>query len=212
MGEPVDSPGGNEADLHRRVWVGKGGTAVANFLRKPVSAFGLGGDLELVTPYGLAIFKAPGGSLEFFHGGLSLQEIVIPILTISSGASPVDTGKPPFRWEIEVGSKLISTRFFSVTVKGSAENLLAQPPRIRVEIRAGDQVISQPVAASYGYNEATRDVSMEYETSSPGSLQGNTITLQVTEVPNVEKVDLHLLDEIGATLLKITGIPMDIAF
>lgn len=212
MGEPVHAPGGDEADLHRRVWLGKGGAAIPNSLRKPISAFGLGGDLELVTPYGLAVFKAPGGSLEYFHGGLSLQEIVIPVLTIASGASPVDTDKPPFQWEAEIGSQQITTRFFSVTVKGSAENLLAQPPRIRVEIRAGDQVISQPVAASYGYNEATRDVSMEYETSAPGSLKANTITLQVTEIPNIDKVDLHLLDEIGATLLKVAGIPLDIAF
>lgn len=211
VGEQVDSPGGDEADLHRRVWVGKGGAAVPNFLRRPVSAFGLGGDLELVTPYSLAVFKA-GGSLAYFHGGLSLQELVIPVLTISSNAGAVDTGKPPFHWETDANGKKISNRFFSVIVKGNAENLLAQPPRVRVELRAGAQVISQPVAASYGYHDATRDVKMEFEAGSQVSLAPNTITLQITDIPEASKVSLYLLDEIGATLLEVAGIPIDIAF
>jgi hypothetical protein len=211
LGEPVDAPGGETVDLHRRVWIGKGGSAIPNFLRKPVSAFGLGGDLEMVTPYGLAVFKSPGGSTDYFHGGLSLQELVIPVLTISSGSSSVDTSKPAFSWEIEPGSKKITTRFFSVTIKGYAENLLAQPPRLRVELRAGDQVISQPVSATYGYNEATRDVKMEFDPDTPGSLKPNTIALMVTETPGSSKVDLHLLDEIGVTRRKVPGIPVDIA-
>ena len=209
-GEPVDPPGGDTADLHRRVWVGKGGAAIPNFLRKPISAFGLGGNLEMVTPYGLAVFKSPGGSMEYYHGGLSLQEMVVPVLTISS-TSPIETGKPPFHWEMEPGGKKITTRFFSVTIKGSADNLLAAPPRVRVELHSGGQVISQPVAATYGYNESTRDVSMKFIEETPGSLAPNTITLQVTEIPSASKVSLHLLDEIGTTLREKTDIPIDIA-
>ncbi len=212
LGEPVDPPGGETADLHRRVWVGKGGAAIQGFLRKPISAFGLGGDLELVTSYGLACFKVGGGSTEYFHGGLSLQEIVIPVLSLTAGAGSVEIGKSPFQWEIALGSKKISTRFFTVTISGTADNFLAQPPRLRVELRAGDQPISEPVAATYGFHEATRDVAMQAEPETAGSLEPNTITLRVIEIPEVNKVNLLILDEIGLTLHEVKDIPIEIAF
>jgi hypothetical protein len=40
----VDAPGGETMDLHRRVWVGHGGTADDAFLRAPLSAFDMQGD------------------------------------------------------------------------------------------------------------------------------------------------------------------------
>ncbi|MDD5370770.1 MAG: PglZ domain-containing protein [Anaerolineaceae bacterium] len=212
LGEPVDPPGGETADLHRRVWVGKGGAAIQGFLRKPISAFGLGGDLELVTSYGLACFKVGGSSTEYFHGGLSLQEMVIPVLSLTAGAETLEMGKSPFRWEIGLGSKKISTRFFSVTVKGTAEDLFAQPPRLQVELRADDQPISEPVAASYGFHEATRDVAMQMDLESANSLAPNTITLRINKIPKVNKVNLLILDEIGLTLHEEKGIPIEIAF
>ena len=56
-------------------------------MRTPIASFGLSGDLELVTPYGLAWFKVQGGSMVYSHGGLSLQEIVVPVLMVSCQVS-----------------------------------------------------------------------------------------------------------------------------
>ncbi|HNT24191.1 MAG TPA: PglZ domain-containing protein [Anaerolineales bacterium] len=202
VGEALDAPGGEMADLHRRVWVGKGGALTPACLRKPFSAFGIGGDLEIVTPYGMSTFKVQGGSTEYFHGGLSLQELVIPIVSVSPGKAKTAVDVPAFRWTITPGSKQISTRFFSVTVTGESNDLLSMlaPPRVRVELRAGSQVISVPVAASYGFNEATRDVAMEFTPGAQSSLAANTITLQITDIPAVDMVTLVLLDELGASL------------
>jgi hypothetical protein len=211
VGQPIDPPGGDEADLHRRVWVGKGGAAIPGCLRKPLSAFGIGGDLELVTPYGLACFKVPGGSTEYFHGGLSLQEMVIPVLVVSFGQQATGMGTPAFHWEVKLGSPKITTRFFSITIEGSAQDLFAQPPRLRAELRVGDQIISTPIAASHGFDEATREVSMKFEPQVQGTLIPNTITLQITEDPKTSTVTLYLLDEIGATLYQKSDVPIDIA-
>jgi len=212
VGEPLDPPGGETADLHRRVWVGKGGAKVAECLRKSVSSFGLSGDLELVTPYGMSTFKVPGGSNEYFHGGLSLQELVIPVITISAGKAKNDLETPPFRWTIMPGSKQISTRFFSVTVKGDAGGLLSMitPPRVRIELRAGSQIISTPIAATYGFNAVTHDVAMKFEVDNPGSLTANTITMQITDIPASEVATIYLLDEFGTSLCPEIEIPINV--
>jgi hypothetical protein len=212
IGEPLDPPGGETADLHRRVWVGKGGAKVAECLRKSVSAFGLGGDLELVTPYGMSTFKVPGGSNEYFHGGLSLQELVIPVVIISAGKVKNDLETPAFRWTITPGSKQISTRFFSVTVKGDASDLLSMvaPPRVRIELRVGSQIISMPISATYGFNEVTHDVVMKFEVDTPGSLTANTITMQITDIPSSEVATIYLLDEFGTSLCPEISIPISV--
>lgn len=213
IGEALDAPGGETADLHRRVWVGKGGAVAPACLRKPLSAFGIGGDLELVTPYGISTFKVAGGSTEYFHGGLSLQELVIPVVSISAGKTKPMTDTPAFRWTVTPGSKQISTRFFSVNVKGEASDLfsMAAPPRVRVELRAGAQIISTPIAASYGFNEITREVTMKFEPEAQGRLAPNTITLQITDIPSVDVVALFLLDELGASLCPEMTIPIHVA-
>lgn len=210
--ETFDAPGGETVELKRRVWVGKGGTTIPGCLRTPVGALGLGGDLELVTPYGLACFKVPGGSTEYFHGGLSLQELVIPVLTISSGKLQPKVGAPALTWELKPGANKITTQFFSVTVRGQAREMFPTPPRVRVEIRAGEQLISVPVAAAYGFQEATRDVLLAFDEKQSQQLVPDAITLQITEMPNVNLVTLSLLDaETGATLAQLENLPLDIA-
>ena len=210
--ETFDAPGGETVELKRRVWVGKGGAAIPGCLRTPVGALGSTGDLELVTPYGLACFKVPGGSTEYFHGGLSLQELVIPVLIISSGPLQPKAGDTALTWELKPGANKITTQFFSITVQGQAREMFPAPPRVRVEIRAGEQLISVPVAAAYGFQEATRDVLLAFDEKQPQQLVPNAITLQITETPNVNQVTLSLLDaETGATLALLENLPLDVA-
>lgn len=213
LGAALEAPGGETADLHRRVWVGRGGAAIGECLRKPLSAFGLGGDLELVTPYGMSVFRVQGGSSEYFHGGLSLPEMVIPVLTVTAGKAKSGLGTPAFAWSVKPGSQKITTRFFTVTIEAQSADLFATAtaPRLRAELRVGGQVISVPVAASYGFDEIARDVKMEFDASTPGKLLPNAITLQIPDVPAGETATLHILDEFGASLSEMT-IPLAINF
>jgi len=213
VGTPMDPPGGETVDLHRRVWIGHGGANASTCLRKPVSAFGIGGDLELVTPIGLGCFKAAGGSTQYFHGGMSLQEIIIPILSVRPGKNYLSSNKEPaFHWEIILGSKQISTRFFSVTINGNATELLATPPKIRIELKSGNRVLSMPVAATYGLDETTKDVKMKMEEGST-TLIPNTVTLFIDEIPaGTATVDLDLINsDTGLALSQVTNISIAFA-
>ncbi len=211
-GEPMDPPGGRTALLKRRVWVGKGGAALPGCLRVPLSDFGLTSDLELVTPRNLAVFKVRGGSKLYFHGGLTMQEVLIPVLTVRSGSPQVPSDEVEIDWTLTPGSRTISTRFVSVSIKGHTTQLLPlEPPLVRVEVRADDKLISTPVAATYGFNEATKDVTLKIQSENKYTLAENTVTLMITEEPDVATADVYLLNaETGVTLARLEEIPFEI--
>jgi len=212
-GQGMDSPGGQTVVLKRRVWVGKGGAHSPGVLRVPFSAFGIGGDLELATPWSLSCFKVKGGAMEYFHGGLSLPELVIPVLTVRAPVAQPPTAHAQVHWTLTLGTQSISTRFLSVTVEGRSTELLPmQPPPIRVEVRAGEQPISVPVSASYGFQEATKDVQLASAADEPQAIASNTVTLMITETPPVDEVTVHLLDATtGVSLARLDGVPFSIA-
>ncbi len=211
-GEPTDPPGGKTALLKRRVWVGKGGAELSGFLRTPLSALGLTSDLELVTPRNLAVFKVRGGSKLYFHGGLSLQEVLIPVLTVRAEKQAEPALGGDVTWTLTPGSAAITTRFYSVTIGGTRTQLLPmEPPLVRVEVRADDTLISTPVSATYGFNKATKDVQLKTQPEDAYALAEDTVTLMITEEPDVATADVYLLDaETGVTLANLDDIPLNI--
>lgn len=77
----MDKPGGETVDQHRRCWAGVGGQTPGAATRVPGTSLGYDTDLDFIFPTGLAVFRA-GGDLAFHHGGPSLQEMVIPVVTL----------------------------------------------------------------------------------------------------------------------------------
>jgi hypothetical protein len=80
----IDAPGGKTVEIHRRCWIGHGGTTPPGTVRLSASDLGYDSNLEFVFPKGIGVFKA-GGDLGYHHGGLSLQEIVIPVVAFKMG-------------------------------------------------------------------------------------------------------------------------------
>lgn len=123
--DAIDKPGTQEVDLHRRVWVGRGGKTPAATVRVSATALGYAGDLEYVFPTGLGVFKA-GGDLTFHHGAASLQELVIPALSFRMpvNAGPVTKSAnfdfldvPTMQRTQSFALKLRSTGMFGATVR-----------------------------------------------------------------------------------------------
>lgn len=79
--ERIDRPGGEEVSLHRRCWAGRGGSTASGTVRISAPQLGYDSDLDFIFPASNSVFKA-GGDLAYYHGGLSLQELLIPVLTI----------------------------------------------------------------------------------------------------------------------------------
>jgi hypothetical protein len=188
----INPPGGDTADLHRRVWVGRGGASDPAYLRAKVSDFGLGGDLELATPWSFACFNAKSRSMSYFHGGLSPQELIIPVLTLIPKGEKKKAGGN-IAWSLDYGGRKLTTRYFSVNVSGKEKQSISdsEPPKIKLEIRDGGTCISKAVSASYGFEDATGVVQMK---KANWAIEPNTITLSIVKDPSKKIVSLHLLD------------------
>ena len=209
----VDSPGGETVDLHRRVWVGHGGNADDAFLRAPLTALGMQGEFDLATPWTFACFKCKGGANAYFHGGLSPQELLVPVLILSPSSKP--SAGPPVgvAWTLVPGSEKLTTRFFSVQITGFNSGLFdIAAPKVRVELRAKGRTLSHAVSASYGFEEATGDVALRNEEGNSKKIASNTVTLMITEEPDQKSVSLHLLDAAtGTELARLEKIEVIIA-
>jgi hypothetical protein len=82
----IDNPGGQCVEIHRRCWAGLGGATPAGAVRVAGAELGYATDLDFIFPTGLGVFKA-GGNLTYHHGGLSLQELVIPVVQVRASAA-----------------------------------------------------------------------------------------------------------------------------
>lgn len=122
----MDRPGGDTVDEHRRCWAGRGGHTPAAATRVAGAELGYDTDLDFVFPKGLAVFRA-GGNLAFHHGGPSLQEMIVPVVTLRI---------PPVAAETTSGSK--------VTLEGHPNVLTNRTFGMRVLV-GGDLFSEAPV-------------------------------------------------------------------
>ena len=192
----IDSPGGKVEDLHRRVWVGVGGNTEPSCLRAPLSSLGVDSEFDISTPLTFAVFKAKGGARAYFHGGLSPQELVVPIVTMCSA---VKTTGPTtgIQWTLAPGTSKLTTRFFSVQIAGtqSESSLFGfEPPKVRIELRANKKSISVPVSASYGFEDATGEVTLRLAADDKKRIEPNTVTVLIPEEVPQKTAGVYLLD------------------
>ena len=199
----IESPGGKVEDLHRRVWVGVGGNSEPSYLRTSLASLGVDSEFDIATPWTFAVFKAKGGGRAYFHGGLSPQELIIPVVVMHS------TVKPPapttgIQWTLTPGTAKLTTRFFSVQIAGSqSESSLFgfEPPKVRIELRSNKKCVSLPVSASYGFEDATGEVKLKIAENDNKQIEPNTVTVMLSDEISQKTVGVYLLDAItGAEL------------
>src|SRR5258708_21912039 len=68
------------------------------------------------------------------------------------------------QWTLTPGTTKLTTRFFSVQIAGTPNQASLfdfEPPKVRVEIRANKKCVSVPVSASYGFEDATGEVTLK---------------------------------------------------
>jgi hypothetical protein len=211
--EKIDAPGGKTALLHRRVWVGKGGTASHSYLRTTLAKMGVASDLEIAVPWNLTGFRASGPTA-YFHGGLSPQEILLPVLTLVPRDWAAGQNARKIAWELAIGSPKITTRFLSVRITGQSQNLFeTEWPRVRIEVRTGGEICSIPVIGTYGFNEATGEVALRSAEVDPRTIDPNTVALMLTsKAPAIGVLSVHLMDaSTGAELKRIESVEVSIA-
>jgi hypothetical protein len=211
--DKIDPPGGKTVLSHRRVWAGQGGAASESYLLTEVSRFGARSDLEMAVPWNLAAFRTAGPTA-YFHGGLSPQEILLPVVVVTLKARTVTKGARRLTWEVSLGSAKVTTRFLSVRIQANSEGLFAESwPVVRVEVRAGGEVCAIPVSGSYGFQEATGAVALRSLEAEPAFTEVNTVALMLTgKAPSRGTVSIHVVDAAtGVELKKLENVEVALA-
>jgi hypothetical protein len=135
----TDAPGGASVDLHRRCWIGRGGATPPGATRIPASKLGHLSDLDIVIPSSTGVFRA-GGDLAYHHGGASLQELVIPVLTVRLKADKtIENAKGAV--EVE-HAQAITNRIFTVKVGLGQKSLFSTDRTVRVVVVHDDRQVA----------------------------------------------------------------------
>jgi hypothetical protein len=192
----IEAPGGKVEDMHRRVWVGVGGNSEPSYLRTSLASLGVDSEFDIATPWTFAVFKSKGGARAYFHGGLSPQELIVPVVVMHSAvkSSAPSTG---IQWTLTPGTAKLTTRFFSVQIAGSqSESSLFgfEPPKVRIELRSNKKCVSLPVSASYGFEDATGEVKLKIAENDNKRIEPNTVTVVLSEEISQRTVGVYLLD------------------
>lgn len=179
----IDAPKGGRGELHRRAWIGRGGVDHASVVRVALASTGVATDLDLLVPRGLALFKA-GGSKQFFHGGLSPQELVVPVL-VADLDLPADPGS--VKVDVDIVGGVISTGVFAATVSFSG-NLFTASVVVRAIARRGKDLVVGQVVSGDGFDPTSGTVEV------PASNEVRLV-FQVTKKldPN-DQVEVQVLD------------------
>ena len=125
---------------NRRYVLGRGLKDDPAFRKFKPEQLGLSSDLEVQIPKSIHRLKLPGAGSRFVHGGASLQEVVVPVLTVNkkrkSDTRPVNVEVLPETDKITTG-QLVVKLFQSEPV-----NDKVQPRTLRAGIYIGETLIS----------------------------------------------------------------------
>jgi hypothetical protein len=140
----IDAPGGETVDLHRRCWIGRGGTTPPGSVRVSGPKLGYNSDLEFAFPASTAVFKS-GGDLAYHHGGPSIQELVIPVITAKLsgvGAAKVEKNAVTVAHDFDA----VTNRIFTIRIElgGASKNLFENARKLRPLVLSGDKPVARP--------------------------------------------------------------------
>ncbi len=137
----IDNPGGKKVDLHRRCWAGHGGQTPPGCLRVSGAELGYDTDLEFIFAESLSVFRA-GGDLSFHHGGVSLQELVVPVVSLRLPTQEATQRSVAVAQLADVPES-VANRTIGVRVVLSATLFQTEPVSLRVVLVSEGEEVGQ---------------------------------------------------------------------
>jgi hypothetical protein len=157
---------------------------------------GIVSDLDIVGPRGLAVFSAPG-KRQFFHGGMSPQELLVPAILATSPQANGDGSD--ISVEVSLDGGTIKTGVFRATITFIAPDLFSSETLVRIVAeRVGDRVVARPLSG-VGLDEVSGSIRLE-------SAQPAQVAFRVTaNLSPSDDVRLRVLDARTDRLLAETS-------
>ena len=212
----IDPPQGREFDLERRCWLGHPSAVKPPCVEIPPAALGYGNDgLSVVVPRSSGVLKA-GGSLCYHHGGSSIQELLIPLLsfrctpaTQADAPAPAGTsrGRRQKPWPGALVEK-VTNRILMVPIELPVD-LLNQGQSRQTVLAAFDSKTEELLATPIQAIGAELDRDTNRLTLTPG--QAATIGLMLPAEVAAKKLYLELRDAATDLVLhKSPDLPVDL--
>jgi hypothetical protein len=144
----IDAPGGETVDLHRRCWIGRGGTTPPGAVRVSGPKLSYNSDLEFAFPTSTSVFKS-GGDLAYHHGGPSIQELVIPVITAKlkvDGAAKAEKHAVTVAHDFDA----VTNRIFTIRIElgGASKNLFENARKLRPLVLSDDKPVARAAIAT----------------------------------------------------------------
>ncbi|MBC8432681.1 MAG: PglZ domain-containing protein [Desulfobacterales bacterium] len=169
-GDVVQGPPGNWLEKKRRCRLGSGQSDGPVTITLKADHVGIQGDVqEICLPIGFRVFSDGDG---YFHGGLSLQEAVVPVVVFRADREePTTPGKPTV--DIGYRSDRFTSRVIGLTIVYKLVQLGAfgDPPiSVRLEAysgKGGKAYVVGEAADCDARDEKTREVTLEANKETP---------------------------------------------
>jgi hypothetical protein len=197
----LPAPTGATIELHRRCWIGRGPSIPVGAVHVTGADLGYDSPLEFVFPQGLGVFKA-GGGLSYHHGGFTLQELIIPVLSFrmpqSAAAQPVQGAKVKLTADFQV----ITNRTFVINVEMDADLVSPEPVRLRIVlVHKNEEVGYAGMAHGADFNSADKVLTL-----TPGK-RANVVLLLTKD--GIDTVSIMAQDAGSpAVYAELKGIPV----
>ncbi len=191
--EPLDEQGFLAASpkgtfVNRRFVVGRDLEPHSSVATFTAAALGLDGDVDVQIPKSTHRIVKSGAGTRYVHGGASLQEIVVPLVTINK-ARKSDTHEVGV--QLLPDSQVITTG--QLVVKLNQVDPITekvQPRTLRIGIFAGEELISAEVERTF---DLTSDDALQRLVTVPLALS------RTADAHEGEVVELRLRERIGTT-------------
>lgn len=179
--ERIDAPAGENAFCKHRFAAGRFALTAGTW-EATAATIGLEGEDNFAFPAGLTIFGIQGDTPRFLHGGLSLQEAVVPILVARPSALQ------------KIGATLdlpdsISSATVRLSIRAVQQTVFDAPRRVKVEISApGISATSEEIEISASTPEHPLTMiwssGLSFEQTSPDKL-----TFKLTDTHTLELLE-----------------------
>ncbi len=170
LGRPLDPsrvrqpPTGAGVVEHGRAWIGRPATVPEGCTALALADFGVTSAESIVVPDGMTVFGSAGAG--FFHGGISPQEALVPVLVADLEVAARRASELP-SVKVEVTGGRISAEAFSIRVS-LAGSLFASD--VAVRITAADKAGEQVARLVPGESVDTRTGTVHLDTTSDAIL------------------------------------------
>lgn len=155
-------------------------------------------NVSLLFPRSVACFKSRGGNMRYFHGGISMQELAVPCLSVR--VAPPEGGDTHVELDIDF-PKRITNNIVTVEISPIGGQLsLASQPSVILRATVDDREVCEPMNVTVQHGNVEKNMRLRTgELSDASSVVFEAIDAETRETIQTQRasVDMLISDDMG---------------